>query len=141
MTIENLTKEELLEMINSFEQYPAVTQADDKAFILAYLSDEACAISPKEISDYLSEKYKLTQRVELIKCANINVPKYQYEDLIEKLKLNHCWILETDNEDGYNQVDNDGNALDIIIETCNFIDEDIEVLRNENIDSFILVKE
>jgi hypothetical protein len=50
-------------------------------------------------------------------------------------------MMETDNENGYNQVDNDGNSLDIIIETCHLLDEDVEVLRNENIDSFILVKE
>jgi hypothetical protein len=54
MTKENLTKKDLLKMIESFEHYPAVTQADDKAFILAYLDDEACSISEEEIKNYIS---------------------------------------------------------------------------------------
>jgi len=60
MKIENLTKEQLLEMINDFEYYPAVTEDDDRAYILAYLEDEACGISQDDIKEYL-ENIEITK--------------------------------------------------------------------------------
>jgi len=57
MTTANLTKEQLLKMIQSFEHYPSVTYADDRAYILAYLEDESCSISKEEIQKYLNENF------------------------------------------------------------------------------------
>ena len=54
MKKENLPTNELLKMIDSFEHYPAVTDEDDRAYILAYLDDEACSISEDEIEEYIS---------------------------------------------------------------------------------------
>ena len=53
MKKEDLPTSELLKMIDSFEHYPAVTDADDRGYILAYLDDEACSISEDEIKEYL----------------------------------------------------------------------------------------
>lgn len=53
VTVENLSKKTLLEMIESFENYPSVSEEDDRAYILAYLDDEACAISKDDIQEYI----------------------------------------------------------------------------------------
>lgn len=60
INLEKLTKEQLLEMINDFEYYPAVTEDDDRAYILAYLEDEACDISQDDIKEYL-ENIEITK--------------------------------------------------------------------------------
>lgn len=60
INLEKLTKEQLLEMINDFEYYPAVTEDDDRAYILAYLEDEACGISQDDIKEYL-ENIEITK--------------------------------------------------------------------------------
>jgi len=54
MKKENLSKSELLKMIGSFEHYPAVTDVDDRGYILAYLDDEASSISQDDIREYLA---------------------------------------------------------------------------------------
>ena len=51
--LEKLTKEQLLELVEHFEHYPSVTEEDDRAYILAYLEDEACQISEEQILKYL----------------------------------------------------------------------------------------
>ncbi|MFA7084741.1 MAG: hypothetical protein WC141_09420 [Arcobacteraceae bacterium] len=58
MTKENLTKEQLLKMLQHFEHYPTVTYADDRAYILAYLEDESCSISRNEIEKYIDENFR-----------------------------------------------------------------------------------
>ena len=57
MTTNDLTKEQLLEMIENFEHYPSVTDKDDKAYILAYLEDESCSIGKDEIQKYIDENF------------------------------------------------------------------------------------
>lgn len=54
MKKEDLTKWQLLELVESFEYYPSVTSEDDKAYILAYLEDESCNISSEEIKEYIN---------------------------------------------------------------------------------------
>jgi hypothetical protein len=51
--LEKLTTKQLIELVKTFEHYPAVTLKDGKDYILSYLEDEACAISKKEIAEYL----------------------------------------------------------------------------------------
>lgn len=51
--LEKLTTKQLIELIKTFEHYPAVTLKDGKDYILSYLEDEACTISKKEIAEYL----------------------------------------------------------------------------------------
>ncbi|MCT7648942.1 hypothetical protein [Aliarcobacter butzleri] len=51
--LQKLTKEQLLELVEHFEHYPSVTEEDDKAYILAYIEDEACTISEEQILNYL----------------------------------------------------------------------------------------
>ena len=52
--LENLSKKDLIIMVEEFEHYPSVTMENDKSYIIAYLDDEACTISSKQIEDYLS---------------------------------------------------------------------------------------
>ncbi|AXH16362.1 hypothetical protein CP985_03185 [Malaciobacter mytili LMG 24559] len=88
MTVENLSKKALLEMIESFEYYPAVTEADDRAYILAYLDDEACAISKDDIQEY----------IDAIEITEDNIHEfYEFmndEDLIKNKDLIHEVIFE-----------------------------------------------
>lgn len=58
MTKEDLTKKQLLELIEEFEYYPAVTEEDDEAYILAYLDDELCSISQEDIQEYINKHFK-----------------------------------------------------------------------------------
>ena len=51
--LEKLTKKQLIELVETFEYYPAVTLKDCKDYILSYLEDEACNISREEIAEYL----------------------------------------------------------------------------------------
>lgn len=57
MKKEDLTKEQLLKMIENFEHYPAVTNENDEAYILAYLDDEACNISQVDIQEYIDKHF------------------------------------------------------------------------------------
>lgn len=50
--LEKLTTKQLIELIKTFEHYPAVTLKDGKDYILSYLEDEACTISKKEIAEH-----------------------------------------------------------------------------------------
>lgn len=51
--LKKLTTKQLIELVKTFEHYPAVTLKDGKDYILSYLEDEACTISRKEIAEYL----------------------------------------------------------------------------------------
>lgn len=51
--LKKLTAKQLIELIKTFEHYPAVTLKDGKDYILSYLEDESCTISKKEIAEYL----------------------------------------------------------------------------------------
>ena len=60
--IKKLTTKQLIELIKTFEHYPAVTLKDGKDYILSYLEDEACTISKKEIAEYLlNNNVKITK--------------------------------------------------------------------------------
>lgn len=51
--LKKLTTKELIELVKTFELYPAVTLKDGKDYILSYLEDESCTISKKDIAEYL----------------------------------------------------------------------------------------
>jgi len=54
--LNKMTKEELLIMISCFERYPSVTRKDDKPYIIAYLLDESCVVSQRELKTYIFKK-------------------------------------------------------------------------------------
>lgn len=48
-----IKKEFLVKMVSDFELYPSVTDRDDKDYIVAYLNDESCTFSNKDIQQYI----------------------------------------------------------------------------------------
>lgn len=56
--LENLTKEQLLEILEHFEYYPSITEDDDRDYILAYFNDESCSISKEEIEEFIKNNYE-----------------------------------------------------------------------------------
>jgi hypothetical protein len=60
ISLELITKKSLLKMINELEYYSSVTNRDSKAYILAYLKDEACQTNTDDIIKYFKD---LTNRI------------------------------------------------------------------------------
>lgn len=106
--LEKLTKEQLIQMIEYFEYYPAVTMEDDEDYILSYLEDESCTISKKEIAEYL-----LKQNVEITKD---NIHLY-YEFMSDEDLLDNSLLLIT----GSNEINKRFNK---VVETLNLSKDD-----------------
>ncbi|WP_418181276.1 hypothetical protein ACNSOL_12270 (plasmid) [Aliarcobacter lanthieri] len=56
--LNDLTKEQLLEIVEHFEHYPSVTENDDKDYVLAYFKDESCLISEDQIQEFIKNNYE-----------------------------------------------------------------------------------
>ncbi len=54
--INDLSKEELLTIVNHFEHYPSVTEDSDESEIRAYFEDEAFQISPEQVNQFIDNK-------------------------------------------------------------------------------------
>ena len=81
--LNKLTKNQLVELVAHFEHYPAVTEENDRDYILAYLEDESCAIKEDEILEYM---FKMG-----VEITEENLPLYHKfmsdEDLIYNRKI------------------------------------------------------
>lgn len=84
--LKKLTTKELIELVKTFEHYPAVTPKDGKKYILSYLEDEACTISRKEIAEYL-----LKSGVEITQ-ENIHL-YYEFMDIESVYKLGSSSLM------------------------------------------------
>lgn len=56
--LNDLTKEQLLEIVENLEHYPSITEDDDRDYILAYFNDESCSISKEEIEEFIKNNYE-----------------------------------------------------------------------------------
>lgn len=86
--LEKLTKEQLIQMIEHFEYYPAVTMDDDEDYILAYLEDESCGISKKEIAEYLFKS-----GVEITR-ENILIDKDNWKLIKNDVEVDYSYYLQ-----------------------------------------------
>ena len=81
--LNKLTKNQLVELVAHFEHYPAVTEENDRDYILAYLEDESCTIKEDEILEYM---FKMG-----VEITEENLPYYHRfmsdEDLIYNRKI------------------------------------------------------
>ena len=81
--LNKLTKNQLVELVAHFEHYPAVTEENDRDYILAYLEDESCTIKEDEILEYM---FKMG-----VEITEENLPLYHKfmsdEDLIYNRKI------------------------------------------------------
>ena len=81
--LKKLTKNQLVELVAHFEHYPAVTEENDRDYILAYLEDESCTIKEDEILEYM---FKMG-----VEITEENLPLYHKfmsdEDLIYNRKI------------------------------------------------------
>lgn len=144
--LNKLTTNQLIELIKTFEHYPAVTLKDGKDYILSYLEDESCTISEDEIFQYLLKHgatitidnihlyYKFMSSDDLDQNSSLIwiVISNRFQLIIDKLVLDDTIyrddndILLFDRVDGFKI----GISFFGIKDTLKAIDEYIEEIKN-----------